>query len=174
MMSNESFYYFKNLKELYEKFFKEKLEKDTFLKETLPILLKAIDKSRKTFIETGSFSFCAQCARSGKKCCQAGLEWKLRKEEFLINLLLAEKRGQSIEFNLKNSNDCLFLGEKGCNLILTPLFCRNFFCDKLSNFLGHENLIRIQQTMEDEAVISFKLSDYINNKYLIPYFNLVR
>lgn len=173
-MIHESLNYFKNLKGLYEKFFKEKLNEDDFIKERLLELFKAIENSRKAFIETGSFDFCARCARSGEKCCQAGLEWKLHKEEFFINLLLAEKKGLSIEFNLKRFEDCLFLGENGCNLILTPLFCRNFFCDKLSKFLGHKKLVKIQQTMEDEAVISFKLSDYINRKYLIPYFNLVR
>jgi hypothetical protein len=173
-MSNGSIEYFTKLKELYESFFREKLKEDKFIGEKLSKLLKAINNSKRVFTETGSFDFCAKCAKSGEKCCQAGLEWKLHKEEFFINLLLAEKIGISIEFNLERPEDCLFLGEKGCSLIFTPLFCRNFFCDKLSKFLGHERLVKIQQTMEDEAIFGFELSNYINRKYLIPYFNLMR
>ncbi len=173
-MHNDSVKYFENLKNLYKNFFKEKLKKDSFIKEKLKSLIPAIEKSRRAFLETGSFSFCAKCANSGEKCCQAGLEWKLSAAEFFINLLLAEKLGVSIKFNLERPDDCLFLGENGCNLILTPLFCRNFFCDKLSKFLGYEKLIKIQQTMEDEANLSFELSDYINKKYLIPYSNILR
>jgi len=173
-MTNESIKYFKNLEKLYKDFFREKLKKDTFIKEKLKTLLKAIEKTREIFTKTGSFEFCANCAKSGEKCCQAGLEWKLSKAEFFINLLLAEEKKTNIEFNLERSEDCLFLGKNGCTLILTPLFCRNFFCDKLSSFLGHQKLIQIQQTMEDEARESFELSDYISKKYLIPYSNMVR
>uniref|UniRef100_A0A7V6CEC7 Uncharacterized protein n=1 Tax=Thermodesulfobacterium geofontis TaxID=1295609 RepID=A0A7V6CEC7_9BACT len=173
-VNDRSIEYFTKLKVIYNNFFKKKLKEDNFIKEKLEDLLKAINNSKRVFIETGSFDFCAKCAKSGEKCCQAGLEWKLRKEEFFINLLLAEKIGHSIEFNLKRPEDCLFLGEKGCSLIFTPLFCRNFFCDKLSKFLGRERLIKIQQTMEEEAIFGFELSDYITRKYLIPYFNLLR
>jgi hypothetical protein len=171
-MIDESIRYFKNLEELYKDFFREKLKKDTFIKEKLLLLLEAIEKTRDVFIKTGSFDFCARCAGSGEKCCQAGLEWKLSKGEFFINLLLFEEKGTSLKLNLERPEDCLFLGENGCSLILTPLFCRNFFCEKLSSFLGYEKLIKIQQTMEDEAKLSFELSDYINKKYLIPYSNM--
>ncbi|MCD6489673.1 MAG: hypothetical protein J7K20_02975 [Thermodesulfobacterium sp.] len=173
-MLNDSIKYFRNLEELYKNFFRKKLKEDIFIKEKLESLLQAINNSRRAFIETGSFEFCAKCAEAGEKCCQAGLEWKLNKPEFFINLLLAEKTGSSIKFNLERPDDCLFLGEKGCTLILTPLFCRNFFCDKLSKFLGYNKLIKIQNAMEDEAIISFQLSDYINKKYIIPYLSMVR
>lgn len=168
-MFSESIKYFKNLEKLYQSFFREKLKEDNFITNTLESLLLAINNSKKIFIETGSFEFCAKCASTGEKCCQAGLEWKLSKSEFIINLLLAEKTGTFIKLNLERPEDCLFLGERGCSLILTPIFCRNFFCDKLSKYLGYEKLIKIQHTMEDEAVISFQLADYINKKYLIPY-----
>ncbi len=173
-MLEESFRYFKNLEKLYNEFFREKFKKDTYIKEKLKILSSAIEKTRSAFIETGSFEFCARCAQSGEKCCQSGLEWKLKREEFFINLLLAEEKGVVLSFNLDRPEDCLFLGENGCILILTPLFCRNFFCDKLSSFLGYEKLIKIQQAMEDEARESFELSDYITRKYIVPYSSMVR
>ncbi len=166
-MEKESLKYFKGWEKIYKEELREKLWQDKNITEKLPFLKKAIEKTRQAFIETGSFSFCASCARRGVKCCQAGLEWVLSPAEFLINLMLAEDSNTKIEFNLEREEDCLFLGEKGCNLILTPIFCRNFFCPELSEFLGHEKLTKIQQAMEDEANLSFKLSDYITKNYIL-------
>lgn len=171
---NENYKYFFRLKNLYENFFKEKLKEHEFIDIKLDLLYRAIKNTKKVFEETGSFAFCAECAKSGEKCCSAGVELKLSPAEFFINLLLAEKMNYNFSFNLERSLDCLFLGESGCILILVPIFCRNFFCEKLSKFLGHKNLIKIQQTMEEEAILSFELADYINKKYLIPYSHLIK
>ncbi|HAA84393.1 MAG: Uncharacterized protein XD67_0622 [Thermodesulfobacterium commune] len=148
----------------YEK--KDLLIKDPFIQEKLELLKKAIEKSRQAFIEKGSFAFCSACANSGEKCCKAGLEWKLSPAEFLINLLLAETYSLPLAFNTSRKEDCLFLGEKGCSLILTPIFCRNFFCDKLVKHLGHANLTYIQQAMEEEATLGFIVANYITTKLL--------
>ncbi len=170
----DSLTYFKSWQNFYKQELKEKLWKDKYIIDKLEPLKKAIEKSRQAFIENESFAFCAKCAQSGEKCCQTGLEWKLRPSEFLINLMLADCLQTEIKFNLERPEDCLFLGEKGCNLILAPIFCRNFFCDKLSNFLGHERLTKIQQAMEDEAILSFELAEYINKKYVLPYAEKIR
>ncbi len=164
----ESLVYFQRWKRFYYQNLRDKLWKDEYIFKRLEPLTKAIDKSKKAFIENRSFEFCAKCAASGEKCCQTGLEWKLRPAEFIINLMLAELLKKEIKFNTERPEDCLFLGEKGCNLILTPVFCRNFFCDKLARFLGHERLVKIQHAMEEESVISFELAEYINRKYVLP------
>lgn len=161
----ESLNYFNSFKETFEKDLKPKLIKNSFLNFYLPLLNKAIEYSRKTFIETQSFSFCEKCAQSGIKCCGEGVEWKVSLAEFTLNLLLAEKKKKVLKLNTQRPEDCLFLEEKGCTLILVPLFCRNFFCEDLSKFLGIEKLKKIQKAMEDEAVLSFKLCDYLNRNY---------
>ncbi len=171
-MINENYKYFFRLKTLYHNFFRKKLKEDNFITEKLDLLINAIKNTKKIFEDTGSFSFCAKCAQSGEKCCLAGVELKLGASEFFINLLLAEETKYDLLFNLERPLDCLFLGNSGCVLILVPIFCRNFFCEKLSKFLGHENLVKIQQTIEEEAVLSFQISDYINKKYLIPCLHL--
>ena len=164
---SESLTFFKAWEVLYEERLKSSLLKDEFVKANLDPLFKAIQHSKKVFKETGSFDFCARCAASGTKCCEAGLEWMLSPAEFLINLLLADEKGTKIEFNLERKEDCLFLGEKGCNLIYTPIFCRNFFCPELSDYLG-ERIKAIQHALEEEAVIGFKLGDHITKNYILP------
>lgn len=173
-MINENYKYFLHLKNLYNNFFSKKFKEDEFIMVKLDFLNGAIKNTKKVFEETGSFAFCAECAKSGEMCCSVGVELKLRPAEFFINLLLAEKTNYCLSFNLERPLDCLFLGKSGCILILVPIFCRNFFCEKLSKFLGHENLIKIQRTMEEEAVLSFKLADYINKKYFLPYSHLIK
>jgi len=169
----DSFQYFKTLESYYSAHLRDILLTDKFVIKNIELLEKAVNKTRKAFEENGSFEFCARCAQSGGKCCKRGLEWKLSPAEFFINLILAEKKGVKIPYNIEREEDCLFLGEKGCVLIMAPLFCRNFFCFKLSEFLG-ERLIIIQNAMEDEAVLSFRLSDYINKNYLQKISNIFK
>jgi len=163
----ESLTYFNEWQRIYEERLKSSLKKDSYISKHLPLLLKGIEKSRKAFEVTGSFSFCAKCASSGTKCCERGLEWMVSPAEFLLNLLLFEKTGKRLKLNIDRKTDCLFLGEKGCALIYTPIFCRNFFCPELSEFLGKEKLTFIQKEMEDEARLGFVLSDYITKKYIL-------
>lgn len=157
--------YFDNIKAWYE-INKKPISEDPFIKTFLPLLKEAVEYTRKVFIETGSFAFCAECAKAGEKCCGEGLEWKLSPAEFVLNLKLSEIYNLTLDLYSSKKGDCLFLGEKGCILFLPPLFCRNFFCLNLANFLGHIRLTRIQQVMENEAILSFRLSDYLNRTYL--------
>ena len=167
-MERESLKRFERLRSLYTSL-RPKLLKDPFLMEKLPLLEKAISKTRRAFEENGSFEFCAQCAAKGEKCCGLGLEWKVSPAEFFLNLLLCERKGKELSYNLERKEDCLFLGENGCLLPMPPLFCRNFFCEKLSDFLGEERLKAIQNAMEDEANLSFVMCEYLIKNYL---FNL--
>ncbi len=164
-MERQSLKRFEKLRSLYISL-RPKLLEDPFLMEKLPLLEKAISKTRKAFEENGSFEFCAQCAAEGDKCCGIGLEWKVTPSEFFLNLLLCERKGKKLLYNLERPGDCLFLGENGCLLPMPPIFCRNFFCEKLSAFLGEERLKAIQNAMEDEANLSFVMCDYLVKNYL--------
>jgi len=157
---------FKKLEELFYNNLKERLLKDNFLMAKLPELEEAIQNTRKAYIETGSFAFCAKCAKEGEKCCGLGIEWKVTPSEFIINLLLYEKHNKTVAYNLERKDECLFLGENGCTLFMPPILCRNFFCEKLREFLGENKLKFIQNAMEKEANLSFILCDYLNKHYL--------
>ncbi len=153
--------YFERLKEHFEPFIEGSLQGDPYLREKIRELSLALNKSNRAFQERGSFGFCSSCAGRGIRCCGEGLEWKLSPEEFFINLSLFYLEGRSFTFPETSPEDCLFLGERGCILKLTPLFCRNFFCRELSDFLGLENLILLQNSLEDEATLTFEICEYL-------------
>ncbi|MFN4196836.1 MAG: hypothetical protein ACK4FM_02380 [Caldimicrobium sp.] len=161
-MKRESWYYFKNLKETMDPFVEKFLKIPSFL-EQIKSLKLAILKTNKALEETGSFSFCKNCATKGTICCGEGLEWKLSPEEFFINLCLFKLKEKELYLENPTSETCLFLGQQGCSLELVPLFCRNFFCTPLSQHLGLKNLTYIQQSMEEEAILSFNISEYLKN-----------
>ncbi len=158
----ESLIFFENLKKQLEPKVKDLLEDFSF-KEKLSVLKKLLSESYILFQETGSLVFCEVCAKKGIKCCGEGLEWKLSKEEFFINLCLFSLEGSSFSFPQVRDEDCLFLGEKGCVLKLAPLFCRNFFCRELSDFLGIERLKLLQNSLEFFYLV-FELSEYLKTK----------
>lgn len=161
----DSILYFKRLKEFYGQYMESFLEKDSFFREKALQLREAIFKTKKAYIEHGSFEFCRVCAQKGVRCCGEGLEWKLRPEEFFINLYLLRLEERDLKLEDRRAQDCLFLGEFGCILILTPLFCRNFFCKELSEFLGHKGLVYLQNVIQDEAELTFKLCEYLKKKF---------
>ncbi len=160
----KSLEYFSELKDNFLKILKAILKEDKHFQERLIKLREAIYKTRKAYLETESFLFCKECAEKGVICCGEGLEWKLSPEEFFLNLALFSLEGKTLSFENPLKNRCLFLGESGCILILTPLFCRNFFCKELQNFLGREKLIYLQNILEDEAVLTFELCEYLKKK----------
>lgn len=159
-----SLIYFEKLRESHYERVRSLFQGDTFFREKILSLREAINRTRNAYLELSSFEFCKACAERGVRCCGEGLEWKLRPEEFLINLVLHELEGRTLLLKERSQEDCLFLGESGCLLILTPLFCRNFFCRELSEFLGHEGLIYLQSVLQEEAEITFQLCEYLKKR----------
>ncbi len=157
----ESLLHFQKLLEKYQRWVKPWLNTEENLKEQIYQLKEMLRLVEKAFSETGSFSFCAKCAKSGVICCGEGLEWKLSEEEFYLNLFLLDLEEKNLELTLPFSRSCLFLGPAGCSLPLPPLFCRNFFCTELQEFLGRKNLILLQNVLGPQTVLSFKLSEKI-------------
>ncbi|MGC9017643.1 MAG: hypothetical protein ACP5JQ_05645 [Caldimicrobium sp.] len=162
----ESLTYFSNLQKFFHKELEDLISKDKIFYQKLLALKEAISKTRKAYLKTNSFQFCEECAKKGVKCCGEGLEWKLSPEEFFLNLFLFKLEGKTFSLSHPQKGECLFLGEKGCFLILTPLFCRNFFCTELKNFLGEKNLIYLQNVLEEEALLTFELCEYLKRKGL--------
>lgn len=163
----ESLEYFLNLQKKFIPKLEDLLIKDRFFYEKLFALKKAILRTKRAYQEAGSFLFCGECARKGVKCCGEGLEWKLSAEEFFLNLALFKLEGKSFILHKDLKDECLFLGKDGCILQLTPLFCRNFFCTELKNFLGEEKLIYLQNVLEEEAILTFELCEYLKKKSIL-------
>ncbi len=151
--------YFLRLKEEYEERIRPRLLAEEEMLTSLAELESAIAQANIAFETTGSFAFCAECARQSIVCCGEGLEWKLSKEEFFLNLALLERRKKNLDLEKFLPKRCLFLGEKGCKLPLPPLFCRNFFCTNLQNFLGQARLILIQNAMGPSVYLTFQLCE---------------
>jgi hypothetical protein len=160
----EALFYFQRLREFFEPVLIPLWQRDTYLRKKVEELAFALEKSKKAFLEKGSFAFCAACAKKGIRCCGEGLEWKLSQEEFFLNLYLFHLENKIFSFPKNSDRDCLFLGERGCVLKLTPLFCRNFFCRELSEFLGPANLIFLQNSLEEEVTLTFELCEYLKKQ----------
>lgn len=160
----ESLSYFNRLRDIYLDRLELLLEEDEYFVEKISNLRVAINRTRSAYAERNSFEFCRACAERGIRCCGEGLEWKLSPEEFYINLFLCKIEGKELILKEPSPEECLFLGEGGCILILTPLFCRNFFCRELADFLGHEGLVHLQNVLQDEAELTFELCEYLKRR----------
>ncbi|MCS7150133.1 MAG: hypothetical protein N2Z40_07830 [Caldimicrobium sp.] len=160
----EGFLYFTNLRLTFEPIVSKLLREDHILSERLRDLQNALEISKEAFIKSNTLVFCESCAERGAKCCGEGLEWKLRPEEFFLNLCLFELKGKSLMLEGFLEGDCLFLGKSGCKLELAPLICRNFFCSDLAEFIGLKGLINIQNALENETRLSFELCQYVRHK----------
>jgi hypothetical protein len=155
----DSLFYFLSLKKEYEERIRLKLQTDEEMVRSLAELESALAQANSAFETTGSFAYCAECARQGVVCCGEGLEWKLSKEEFFLNLALLERQRKSLDLENSLPKRCLFLGKRGCKLLMPPLFCRNFFCTNLQDFLGQARLIFIQNAMGAAVYLSFQLGE---------------
>ena len=155
----DSLFYFLSLKKEYEERIRPKLQTDEEMVRGLAELESALAQANSAFETTGSFAYCAECARQGVVCCGEGLEWKLSKEEFFLNLALLERQKKSLDLENSLPKRCLFLGERGCKLPMPPLFCRNFFCTNLQDFLGQARLVFVQNAMGAAVYLSFQLCE---------------
>ncbi len=160
----DSLSYFLRLKKEYEEKIGPRLQADEEMLKSLTDLESALAQANRAFETTGSFAFCAECARQGVVCCGEGLEWKLSKEEFFLNLALLERRQKKLDLENFLPKRCLFLGDMGCKLPLPPLFCRNFFCTNLQNFLGQARLILIQNAMGPSVYLTFQLCEKLKQR----------
>jgi hypothetical protein len=155
----DSLFYFLSLKKEYEERIRPKLQTDEEMVRSLAELESALAQANSAFETTGSFAYCAECARRGVVCCGEGLEWKLSEEEFFLNLALLERQRKSLDLENSLPKRCLFLGKRGCKLLMPPLFCRNFFCTNLQDFLGQARLIFVQNAMGAAVYLSFQLGE---------------
>ncbi len=162
----ESLKYFTKIYNLYISELFPLFKKDFTLVTLRNELYLASEYTKFVFKNTGSFKFCARCGRETGGCCQIGLEWQIKPEEFLINLWLFSDE-EKVNFQLERTfpDKCLFLGFNGCKLITPPVFCRNFFCEELKDFLGEEKLKLIQKEMGKESELLFKACEHIINNY---------
>lgn len=160
----DSLFHFLSLKKEYEEKIKPLLEKDKEMVSQLVQLEEALAQAIRAFEITGSFAFCAECASHGVVCCGEGLEWKLSREEFFINLFLLERQNKPLDLENFLPKRCLFLSDTGCKLASPPLFCRNFFCTNLQNFLGQSRLIFVQNALGPSVYLTFKLCEKLKKE----------
>ncbi|WP_157608084.1 hypothetical protein [Thermodesulfatator atlanticus] len=133
------------------------LLEDQELNELLCLYEKAFERVQEEMKKTGAFEFCAECGRAGLSCCGNGMELDCDDILLVLNLLAGVRLPQKRKFPL----GCFFLSETGCILKLRPLICRNFLCQDLKNAIGLANTIQIQQSLDEEAVILFKLTQRV-------------
>jgi hypothetical protein len=120
---------------------------------------KAVEKSKLAYKNLGVSEICRRCdEEEGGSCCGAGIEYRYTEPLLIANLLA----GVTLPSSRFNEKSCYFLGPKGCTLLFRHTLCVNFFCKKLYNILGIEQIVLLQTTIGDEIDLTFKLCEAIS------------
>ncbi|MEJ5299732.1 MAG: hypothetical protein WHS38_01955 [Thermodesulforhabdaceae bacterium] len=128
------------------------------VKEFMEETLKAVEKSRVVFQRLGVSEICRQCDKEeGGSCCGAGIEYNYTVPLLIANMLA----GVNLPISRFDEKSCYFLGPKGCMLLFRHTLCVNFFCKKLYDLLGAEQIVLLQMTIGDEIDLTFKLCEAI-------------
>lgn len=119
---------------------------------------KAVLKSQKIYREFGINEICRRCdEEEGGSCCGVGIEVHYREPILIANLL----EGISLPSYRLDEKSCYFLGREGCVLFFRHTLCVNFLCKRLYERLGTEKIICLQEAVEDEIKLTFRLCDAI-------------
>lgn len=85
---------------------------------------------------------CTLCAtRAGGGCCSRYMAGENDVLQLLMNLLA----DVPVALQRDDDNECCFLGERGCILLLKPLFCLNYNCSHIKEKAGCTTLQLLEQ-----------------------------
>ncbi|MEA2084019.1 MAG: hypothetical protein U9O82_07235 [Thermodesulfobacteriota bacterium] len=118
-----------------------RLKADSAVKEKLMLLVRLTDILQKQMRSMGMFELCGTCG-SGPDggCCSAEMANESDAVLLFMNMLL------DCEVAIRRDDDfeCCFLGERGCTLILKPIFCLNYNCEKIMVGSQKEDLAKLE------------------------------
>ncbi|AEA47259.1 hypothetical protein [Archaeoglobus veneficus] len=134
-----------------------KLLEDEVVRNLLRKLDSAIDATRKFMVEIGLVELCRECAMEGKCCCRKWVENEYGIDTLLVNLLL----GVELPSERVIPNACFFVGPNGCRLRVREVICVDFLCGKVTETLGHETVVKLQEIEGEELETGFLLKERI-------------
>lgn len=84
---------------------------------------------------------CSRCASTqGGGCCSSYMEANTDVILLLMNRLL----GSRVQRQHAPSNECCFLGDKGCTLPVKPMFCLNYNCSHIHEAVGDTRMAALE------------------------------
>jgi len=118
-----------------------RMKADTAVKEKLLLLVRLSDVLQEQMRYMGMFELCGTCG-SGPDggCCSAEMANESDAVLLFMNMLL------DCEVAIRRDDDfeCCFLGKRGCTLILKPIFCLNYNCEKIIIASPKEDLAKLE------------------------------
>ena len=123
-------------------------------------LNSAIEDSWKLMKELGVVDICSACAdeKTGG-CCHFGIETCYTNMLILMNLL----GGVRIPEQRKLENNCLFVGEYGCQLNVRFKTCIHHLCPEILNSLSEYDLFRLRATTSYEIKVGLQTESAIRD-----------
>jgi hypothetical protein len=115
---------------------------DADLQKSAIDLIARADQLRQTMASLGMFILCSACGREpAGGCCSAEMANEADGVLFLINLVL----GRTVVIQRQDDFECCFLGPTGCALLVKPIFCLNYNCDRIKKEGGPEKMAKLEQ-----------------------------
>ncbi|HID43879.1 MAG TPA: hypothetical protein EYP30_08960 [Archaeoglobaceae archaeon] len=137
--------------------FGERILSENNIRREIEELKCRISSTKKVMDELGVTEECRKCASRTGSCCGKGIENRYSEAILLINLMLGVKLPMERE-----TDGCFFLGEKGCKLIAREVLCVNYLCDKITQNIELDRLIKLQNVAGEELDKLFQLINKIN------------
>ncbi len=98
------------------------------IKEKLADLVTLANVLKQQMASMTMFSLCAACGqKKNGGCCSAYMANETDAVLLLINLLL----GVDVRKQRDDSFECCYLGDRGCILMVKPMFCLNYNCQQI-------------------------------------------
>ena len=120
----------------------DRLKSDPAVKEKLLLLLRLTDVLREQMRSMGIFELCGRCGSSpAGGCCSAEMANESDAVLLFMNMLL----DREVAIRRDDDFECCFLGKRGCTLILKPIFCLNYNCEKIMTGSSKKNLAELER-----------------------------
>lgn len=88
-------------------------------------------------------SVCSACAARVDGCCCSAYMGNENNDALL--LLMNRLSGIEVSLVCDNGVECCFLGERGCTLLLKPVFCLNYLCAHIRDRASSGEIILLEQ-----------------------------
>jgi len=134
------------------------LTNEPHIRDLLIELENCLRNSRQAMLDFGIVEACTRCdEEEGGSCCGVALENKFDTYLLLINLLL----GVTLPEHHLRPGNCYLLTDTGCLLKSRLVLCVDFLCEKITNGLSRDELLRLQNISGSELLTGFRLYDAV-------------
>ena len=129
--------------------------------KSLEIYRAARDRTYIQMDEMGIVKACSACAgRKPAGCCFKGVEEWYDAPSLLINMFM----GVHVHMKREVENGCLFVGSKGCKLIVRHSFCVNYLCPEIMASLTRAEKTILASVSGEEILLGWDVEKSIRDR----------